>query len=376
MLIPRSIQEKIVADIEKSGKVILIYGPRQAGKTTLSKQIIKETGLKTLAVNADQLKYNDILSSRDLTKLNSLVGGYELVFIDEGQRVEDIGINLKILHDEIPELKVLVTGSSSFLLSGRVTESLTGRKKIYTLLPISYKELASTNNSFELHDQLEERLIYGCYPEVINLKRYEEKEEYLRDISESYIYKDILELEQIKYPSKIRDLLRLLAYQVDSQVSIHELCNQLNLNRETVERYLHLLEQSFIIYRLSAFSRNLRKEISKSHKYYFYDNGIRNILIDNLKTLSARNDTGALWENFILAERKKKLMYEKKHVNTYFWRTYSGAELDYVEETGVDLQAFEIKYGKAKAKAPQSWVDNYSSDYCLINRNNYLDFII
>ena len=376
MLIPRSIQDVVISDIQRSGKVILIYGPRQAGKTTLSRQIIDAMGLKTLSINADQLKYIDVLSSRDLNKLKSLVEGYEFVFVDEGQRVPEIGLNLKILHDEIPDLKVLVTGSSSFLLSGRVTESLTGRKKVYTLLPISFKELSLTMNSFELDEHLEERLIYGSYPEIFKLKGGNEKEEYLRDISESYIYKDILELENIRYPLKIRDLLRMLAWQVGSQVSIHALCNQLNLNRETIERYLHLLEQSFIIYRLSAFSTNLRKEISKSQKFYFFDNGIRNILIDDLKALSARNDRGALWENFVLAERKKKLLYEKKHVNTYFWRTYSGVEIDYVEESGKDLFAYEIKSAKSKVKAPKFWLDNYGSEFGVVNRENYKDFIV
>jgi predicted AAA+ superfamily ATPase len=376
MLIPRSIKEQVVSDILTARKVILIYGPRQAGKTTLSKKIIDEIEVNTLSINADQLKYLDVLSSRDLNKLRALVEGYKLIFIDEGQRVPDIGLNLKILHDEIPRLKILVTGSSSFLLSGRVTESLTGRKKVYTLLPVSLKELALTMNSFELDDQIEERLIYGCYPEIFNLTGYHEKEEYLRDISESYIYKDILELENIKYPLKIRDLLRLLAYQVGSQVSIHELCNQLHLNRETVERYLHLLEQSFIIYRLSAFSRNPRKEISKSHKFYFYDNGIRNVLIDDLKILSARNDRGALWENFILGERKKKLLYEKRHVNTYFWRTYSGTEIDYVEEKGGELYAYEIKHTKARPNAPKTWKEQYGDNYQCITKENFAEFVI
>lgn len=376
MLIPRHITNQVLKDLAQSGKVILIYGPRQSGKTTLSKQIIEKSGLKTLTANADQLKYADILSSRDLSKLKALTHGYEMLFIDEGQRIPEIGINLKILHDEIPGLKVLVTGSSSFLLSNRVAESLTGRKKVYSLFPVSMGELSKIYNHFELNDQLEERLIYGQYPEVINLTGYGEKEEYLREMSTSYLFKDILELENIKYPFKIRDLLRLLAYQTGSQVSIHELGRQLGLNRETVERYLFLLEQSFVIFRLSAFSRNLRKEISKSQKYYFYDNGIRNIIIDNLHALQTRNDTGALWENFILSERMKKLLYDRKHTNRYFWRTYSGAEIDYIEESGETLQAFEIKYNKAKVKIPKTWQQQYGNDFQTINKENYLDFIL
>lgn len=310
-----------------------------------------------------------------MLKLKSLVSGYDLLFIDEGQRVPDIGLNLKILHDEIPGLKVLVTGSSSFLLSGRITESLAGRKKIHTLLPLSIEELSEHFNSFEINDQLEERLIYGNYPEVVTLKGYHEKEEYLREISSSYIYKDILELESIKYPLKIRDLLRLLAFQVGSQVSIHELGKQLALNRETIERYLYLLEQSFVIYRLSAFSRNLRKEVSKSDKFYFFDNGIRNIIIDNMNLLKGRNDVGSLWENYILTERKKFLLFNRQHANAYFWRTYTGSEIDYIEEQNTELFAYEIKFSKVKGNLPKTWQNEYGSDFKLINKENYLSFI-
>ncbi len=376
MLLQRILRKQIYTDLISSGKLIILYGPRQVGKTTLSKEIIKQTGLKSLLINADQLKYIDILSSRDLKKLQSLVSGYELLFIDEGQRIPEIGINLKILHDEIPKLKILVTGSSSFLLSKRVSEALTGRKKIYTLLPVSMQELAIEQNEFELNDQLDQRLIYGQYPEVIIIKNNQEKEDYLREITTSYLYKDILELENIRYPMKIRDLLRLLAFQLGAQVSINELCNTLRLNRETVERYLFLLEQSFIIFRLNAFSRNQRNEISKSQKFYFYDNGIRNMIIDNLNSLDARNDIGALWENFIIAERKKKMLYNQTHVNSYFWRNYIGAELDIVEETNNKLTAFEIKYKKPRLKAPKAWTDNYGNNYHCITRENYLEFIL
>jgi predicted AAA+ superfamily ATPase len=376
MEINRLIKTQIISDLKHLNKVVLLYGTRQAGKTTISKHIIQEISLKTLMINADQSKYIDVLSSRDLGKLRSLVAGYELLFIDEGQRIPEIGINLKILHDELPELKILVTGSSSFLLSGRVSESLSGRKKIYTLLPVSMQELAGIYNRFELNDQLEERLIFGSYPEIINTMSHSEKEEYLRDISSSFIFKDILELEMIKYPLKIRDLLKLLAYQVGSQVSIHELGNKLGLNRDTVERYLFLLEQSFVIFKLPAFSHNPRKEISKSQKYYFYDTGIRNILIDNMKYLHDRNDSGALWENFIIAERRKYLIYNQKNANCYFWRTYSGTEIDYVEEIMEEYYAYEIKSGKSKTRIPISWSGEYGSNFQIISKVNYLEFIL
>jgi predicted AAA+ superfamily ATPase len=238
------------------------------------------------------------------------------------------------------------------------------------------QELAGTNNPYELKDQLEERLIFGSYPEVIKTLNHAEKEDYLRDISSSFIFKDILELEMIKYPLKIRDLLKLLAYQVGSQVSLHELGIKLGLNRETVERYLFLLEQSFVIFKLPAFSHNPRKEISKSQKYYFYDTGIRNVLIDNMKYLNDRNDSGALWENFIIAERRKYLLYNQKNVSCYFWRTYSGTEIDYVEEIRGEYFAYEIKSGKSKTRIPVSWSSEYGSNFLNINKDNYLEFIL
>lgn len=375
MMIKRYISDKILSDLKNSGKVVVLYGPRQSGKTTLSKRFLNSSGINALQVNADQLKYIDILSSRNLTKLRALIEGYDYLFIDEGQRIPEIGLNLKIIHDELPNVKVLVTGSSSFLLSKKVTESLAGRKRVFTLLPISMQELSSQFNSYELDDQLAERLVFGSYPEVITTKGQMNKISYLQDIASSYIYKDILELENIRYPMKVRDLLRLLSYQVGSQVSIHELSKQLRINSQTVERYLELLEHSFVIYKLPAFSRNLRKEISKSSKYYFYDNGIRNILIDDMKEIEIRDDIGALWENFIITERKKKLLSEGIYANSFFWRTYTGAELDYIEERGGNLFAYEIKYKKSNIKTPVTWREQYASECELVNRDNYLDFI-
>lgn len=377
MLVNRAIKDQLLNSVLKSNKVTMLYGPRQAGKTTLSKQVLKETGLKYLSINADQMHYFDVLSSRNLSELSALTQGYDILFIDEGQRVPEIGITLKILHDELPELKILVTGSSSFLLSGRVNESLAGRKKVFTLLPVAMHELAGLNNRFELDMQLPDRLIYGSYPEIIRYGGNNDRQEYLRDISSSYIYKDILELEQIKHPFKIRDLLKLLAFQVGSQVSIHELCQKLGLNRDTVERYLDLLEQSFVVFKMPAFSRNPRNEISKSVKYYFYDNGIRNVMIDNFKPLDARNDTGSLWENFLIVERRKQFLRDRKPLNTWFWRTYSGTEIDYIEEVEGSISAFEIKFAqKGRKKPPKSWADNYGEEYQTINRENYLDFVL
>lgn len=375
MFFTRQLQDSLVSDLRHSGKVMLLYGPRQAGKTTLSKEVIERLGYKTLQINADQLKFIEILSSRDLTRLKLLVSGYEMVFIDEGQRVPEIGINLKILHDELPDLKILVTGSSSFLLSGRVTEALTGRKKVYTLLPLAIQELKNHFTPFEINDQLPQLLVYGSYPEVLTTPSGASKAELLHEITTSYLYKDIMELESIRYPAKVRELLMLLAHQIGSQVSINELCKSVGLNRETVERYLFLLEQSFVIFRLGAYSRNLRNEINKSQKFYFYDTGVRNILIDNLRPLESRNDAGALWENFVISERIKKQHNNRLIRKNYFWRTYSGAEIDFIEEAEGVISAFEVKKNKPRAYPPKAWSESYGSEYHCITMDNYPDYL-
>ncbi len=376
MYVQREIQKDLENTLFTKNKITVLYGPRQAGKTTLSKNIIEKSGLKTLSINADQYKFIDILSSRDLNKLQGLVSGYDLLFIDEGQRVPEIGINLKILHDEIPGLKILVTGSSSFLLSNRISEVLTGRKRVFTLTPFSIRELSKTATPFELQDKLNERLVFGSYPELFGVESLQNMKEYLNDITSSYLYKDILELETIRYPHKIRDLLRLLAYQVGSQVNISELSKNLKLNSETIERYLFLLEQSFIIFKLSAFSTNPRKEVSKSDKYFFFDNGIRNMLIDDLRMISERNDTGQLWENFIISEKYKNLLNSNDfETKQFFWRNYNGTEIDYIEKDGDDLKAYEIKYNKTKKTAPLSWRNAYGNNFVTINKDNFLEFL-
>lgn len=376
MYVQRDIQKDLENTLFTKNKITVLYGPRQSGKTTLSKYIIEKSGLKTLSINADQSKFIDILSSRDLNKLQGLVSGYDLLFIDEGQRVPEIGLNLKILHDEIPGLKILVTGSSSFLLSNRISEVLTGRKRVFTLMPFSIKELSNTATPFELQDNLNERLIFGSYPELIGLESLQEMKEYLNDITSSYLYKDILELEIIRYPHKIRDLLRLLSYQVGSQVNINELSKNLKLNSETIVRYLFLLEQSFIIFKLSAFSTNPRKEVSKSDKYFFFDNGIRNMLIDDLRMISERSDIGQLWENFVISEKYKNLLSSNDfETKQFFWRNYNGTEIDYVEKVGDDLKAFEIKYNKTKKTPPLSWRNNYGNNFATINKDNFLEYL-
>lgn len=375
MKIKRSIKEKIIKNIKKTDKISIIYGPRQVGKTTLSKEIIRELKLKTLSINADQAKYVDILSSRDLDKMKALVSGYELLFIDEAQRVSNIGVNLKILHDEIPELKIMATGSSSFDLANKVSEPLTGRVWSYNLFPLAFCELKEIHNDFELENLLESVLVYGSYPDVFLAKNNQDKEDQLSEISRSYLYKDILDLQDLRQSSKINDLLKLLAFQIGSEVSMNELASALGISRETVDRYVNLLEKTFIIFRLGGFSRNLRKEVSKMDKIFFYDLGIRNTMIDNFKALKDRNDVGVLWENFLIIERMKFLAYSGNKASRYFWRTHTGAELDYVEESGGKISGYEFKFGNKIKKVPEAWVENYRGEFSLVNKNNFLEFV-
>ena len=375
MTIPRYIESQCLNHLSTSGKIILIYGPRQTGKTTLVKQLGKNSGLKSLYLSADLTQNENLLMQRDLKTLSDLTEGYQLLIIDEAQRVPDIGLVLKVFYDEMPHLKVIATGSSSFDLANKTAEPLTGRKQVFHLLPLALGEIAQRMNNYELDQKIEDVLVYGLYPEVFTSST-SQKRNILGDICESYLFKDVLQLTTVKYTAKIRDLLRLLAFQVGQQVSVNELTQKLSLNRETVERYIDLLEKSFVIFRLPAYSRNLRNEVSKMDKIYFYDIGIRNYLIDNLKPLDQRIDTGNLWENFIVAERRKQLFYRQKSVRSYFWRTYTGSEIDYVEEGENGLNGFEIKISKTKARIPKLWQDEYKGGFQLVNRSNYLDLLM
>jgi len=374
MTISRFIQQQCLDHLATSRKVMLIYGPRQAGKTTLVKQLGEDSGLKVLYISADLSKNENLLMQRDLKVFLDLTEGYQVLIIDEAQRVPGIGLALKILYDEMPQLKVIATGSSSFDLANKTAEPLTGRKQVFHLLPFSLGEIALGLNNYELDQRLDEILIYGLYPEVYT-SNSNQKRDILGDICESYLFKDVLQLTTIKYTAKIRDLLRLLAFQVGQQVSVHELTQKLSMNRETVERYIDLLEKAFVIFRLPAYSRNLRNEVSKMDKIFFYDTGIRNFLIDNLKPLDQRIDIGNLWENFIVAERRKQILYQRLNVQSYFWRTYSGVEIDYVEEGENGLIGYEIKIEKNKVRIPKAWKDEYQGGFQLVNRSNYLDLL-
>jgi predicted AAA+ superfamily ATPase len=375
-LITRSLKSQLNEKLKADNKIIILYGPRQVGKTTLVSMVLEDLNVKTLKVNGDQSKFVDILSSKDFDKLKSLVYGYDLLFVDEAQKIPEIGLNLKILHDQMPELKIIATGSSSFDLANKVSEPLTGRAWSYTLLPISYSELALENSPFELNELLEERLVYGSYPEIFSLPSYALKREYLENIYDAYLFKDIFELANIKSTKKIRDLLKLLAFQVGSEVSISELASTLDMSKTTVDHYIDLLEKAFVVFRLGGFSRNLRKEVSKMDKIYFYDLGIRNAAIGNFNPLDRRDDQGKLWENFLITERMKRLNYENKRLSAYFWRVYTGAELDYLEEVDGQISAYEFKWQKKKSAVPKGFSTTYpQSKFSCIHRENYLDFI-
>lgn len=378
MKIKRSLLETIESELKTSNKGIVIYGPRQSGKTTLVNDVISDLNLKALYLNGDQRgSWWEILTSRELSKIKLLIGDYEAIFIDEAQRIPEIGISIKIIIDNFPEKKVIITGSSSLDLASKISEPLTGRIYTYKLFPISYIELKEMYTAHELNVELEERLIFGSYPEVFSLTGIKAKTTYLANLMENYLYKDLLEFGDIRNSSKIHDLLRLLAFQIGSQVSINELATTLEMSRASVDRYIDLLEKSFVVFRLQGFSRNLRKEVTKMDKIYFYDVGVRNAIIDNFNLLTNRNDQGVLWENFLVVERMKKQKYSQGLFSHYFWRLASGAELDLVEERNGTLYGYEFKSGSKTVKVPSGWQKAYpNSQFQCINRNNYLDFIL
>ncbi len=357
-------------------KVLLVIGPRQIGKTTLLKKILKNSKEKTLWLNADESDVKQqIENATTSTQLFQLFGDVKLIVIDEAQQVENIGHKLKLVIDTNPDLQVIATGSSAFELLQKSNEPLTGRKKEFQLFPISYAEMANHTSPIEEKRLLETRLIYGSYPEIINNPGNEK--EFLKDIANSYLYKDILRFDGIKKASIIDKLLLALALQVGSEVSYNELANTIgNINSVTVEKYIDLLEKSFVVFRLSALNRNLRNEIKKGKKIYFYDNGIRNAIINNFNPMELRNDKGALWENFLMSERMKRNSYNKHYCNTYFWRTFDQAEVDYIEEYDGGLHVFEFKWKTKSKKVPQSLLNAYDVKLTqTIDVDNYQDFI-
>ena len=360
------------------GKVIILLGARQVGKTTLLKNVISSVQQSFVWFNADE---GDVLANfsnaTTSTQLLQLIGEEKrLVIIDEAQQIPDIGKKLKLIYDSKPEIQVIATGSSAFDLQSTTAEPLTGRKVTFNLYPFSYKELRNHTSQTEAKRLLETRLIYGCYPDVVNNPGNEKA--ILIEIAQSYLYKDILKLESVRKPVHIEKLLKALAFQVGNEVSYHELSKTIgNIDTATVEKYLDLLEKAFIVYKLPAFNRNQRNEIKKGKKYYFYDNGIRNVLISNFMSPDMRMDKGALWENFLLSERMKNNSYANRFSNTYFWRTHDKAEIDYIEEADGLLNAYEIKWKEQKVRFPASFLETYPNHTTnVINVENFEKFVL
>lgn len=362
----------------KPNKVLVILGPRQVGKTTLLKDYLKTINgkVKYRLDSGDDIKIQEVLSSHDFAKINEYASGYELIAIDEAQKIEGIGEALKIMVDQLPGIKIIATGSSSFELAGQIGEPLTGRKITLTLFPVSQIELGLMHNNYDLKNKLAEYLVYGSYPEVAANNNFNEKRRILNEIVGSYLLKDVLELERVKGSKILLDMLRLLAFQVGNEVSLSELGAQVGLDYKTVGRYLDLFEKSFVIFNLRGFSRNLRKEITKKSKYYFFDNGVRNAVIANFNSLELRDDIGKLWENFLIIERLKKQSYKNLYANNYFWRTWDRKEIDLVEEREGKLFGYEFKWKEKQVKQPREWLKNYpNSSFEIINKENYLEFI-
>lgn len=373
------IPQKQIENLRKliqPGKVTVIYGPRRVGKTTLLKKYLEGENHSVLFVNGDDIIVRQYLESQSIQTLRDFVGHHRLLVVDEAQYVEKIGLNLKLIVDHIPGIKVIVTGSSSFDLAQDVGEPLTGRKYVLKLFPLAQMEISKIEKRHETTAGLESRLIYGSYPEVVLIRDNRRREDYLRELIQSYLFKDILVLEGIRYANKLVRLLQLLAFQIGKQVSFTELGKQLSMSKNTVERYLDLLEKVFVIYKLSGFSRNLRKEITKSQRYFFYDTGVRNALIGNFNPLAVRNDLGELWENYIITERMKRQEYLRSVTNSYFWRTYDKKEIDLVEEREGKLFGYEVKWKKERVKIPRDWTGGYpGAAFEVIHRENYLKFI-
>jgi predicted AAA+ superfamily ATPase len=356
-----------------SGKAIILYGARQVGKTTLVRTLMQSYSDDALYLNCDEPDIREKLTEKTSTELHALLGSKKLIVLDEAQRIRNIGLTIKLIVDNYPDVQVIATGSSSLDLSNSLVEPLTGRKIELTLFPLAISELLSQETPLELQRRLERYLIYGQYPGIIHA---DDPETSIREIAKSYLYRDALEYQTVRNPDMIRKLLQALALQVGAEVSYTELAGLLGIDKVTVSRYISLLERSFIIFTLPPLSRNLRKEIGKMHKVYFYDLGIRNALINNFNSLSLRNDIGALWENFVIIERIKINHNKQKYVNTYFWRTYDHQEIDYLEESGGQFRGFESKWGAEHWRPPVKFLEAYpNSLLTLVNRRNFLENI-
>jgi hypothetical protein len=373
-IIKRLIQKPIEDKLFKK-KIIIIYGARQVGKTTLIKEIQKKHP-DSVYFNCDEPDIRAIFSNTTSTKIKSFIGDKKLVFLDEAQRVENIGLTLKLAIDNFSEMQIVATGSSSFDLSNKISEPLTGRKYEFTIYPFSIEELKSIYPSeVEINRVLEQRILFGMYPEILD-KSQAEQTSLLKNMAKSYLYKDIFNYQGIQSPELLEKILQALALQIGNEVSYNELAATVGADKKTIESYIQILEKAFIIFRLNPFSRNLRKELKKLRKIYFYDTGIRNTLINNFNPLNMRQDTGALWENFVISERIKFNNNHGLDPNKYFWRTHDQKEIDYIEEANGELSAFEFKWRSDKIKFPKDFAGAYpNSKFEVITQNNYWEFL-
>lgn len=384
MLIKRSMLPKILKELEREPKIIILYGPRQAGKTTVIKQLLKEVRLPDeskdppLFLVGDDIRTQELLGKADLSILRKAIGNTRFLVIDEAQRITNIGLTLKLIYDSFP-ITILASGSSSFDLANKIAEPLTGRSITFTLYPLSILEIPVLAPDTSIVPRIEEFLRFGLYPKVVTLASEDEKQSYLTDLINNYLYRDILIFETVRKPKKIIDLLSLLALQIGNQVSILELSNNLGLSKVVIEKYLDILEKMFIIVNIKGFSRNLRKEITKTSKYYFVDLGIRNSLIRNFNPLHLRMDTGAMFENFCIIERMKALANSRRFANFYFWRTYDKKEIDLIEEEGGTLYAYEFKWSlkeQKRGRAEYEFASSYkNSVFKIVNPNNMEEFV-
>ena len=373
-IIKRHIQETIAGRLFK-GKVIIVLGARQVGKTTLIENILSDLDSPVIELNGDEADVRELLADTTSTRLQAIVGRNKIVFIDEAQRISNIGSTLKLFADKLKDIQVIATGSSSFELTAKINEPLTGRKYQFQLFAPSYLEMVEHHGLLTENRLLEHRLIFGYYPEII-IHPGEERE-LLKLLSDSFLYKDLLLLEDVTKPILFEKLLKALALQLGSEVSFNELSRLTGANHQTIEKYITLLEKAFVIFRLPAFSRNVRNEIRKGKKFYFYDNGIRNAIINNFQLPSQRTDIGPLWENFLISERMKSLSHMGLNVDRYFWRTTQQQKIDYIEESAQSITAWEFKWNpKAKARIPKTFTRAYPDAVCsVVTPDNYMDFL-
>lgn len=367
---------KLILKKLQPNKVVILYGARRVGKTMLVKEILANVNEPILRLNGDDINVHDKLSIRSIENYKQILGTCKLLYIDEAQKIPEIGLKLKLMIDEIEGLRIIISGSSSFDIHKNAGEPLTGRKYTFTLYTLSENEYTQVENNMNKMDKVRERLVFGNYPELLHLPDRQDKVDYLNEMISSYLLKDILVYEHIKNSQKIFNLLRLIAFQIGGEVSLQELGIQLGISKNTVEKYLDLLSKVFILHKVEGFSRNLRKEITKNSRWYFLDNGIRNAIIANFNPLQARNDIGPLWENYMISERLKYQEYRRISSNNYFWRTYEQQEIDWVEERDGSLFGYEFKWKEEKVKIPTQWKSAYpDASFELININNFSEWL-